>query len=781
MRTKIIIQSFGAGMAVSLLAPAPAWGVGARSEQPDKRMSAEAERIVSQYKTVFKAPPGGVPSRDSARGPLLGNGNLGAVISGAPEAQRFWLSKNNFWRLKDGHRQGGPRLFGGLEINIPALAGGSYLVEQELFPAVTVARFSKGESTVTMRSLVAATADVLLVELAVEGKPVEVETRMWAAPGRGSKEELGRKDGLLWATKAFAEDVKIPTSAASALAVIGSKLTVPALEPVVEAVLPNPPPKRPPPLKAKSQPGPTFTLQPGQTVTVAVAVQSSFDAKDPLAAALLKATELNAGTVTGLLTQHAAWWRTFWAQALVEIGDPVLEQRYYLSNYVMGSGSRNLDFPPGLFGLWVTDDDPRWAGDYHLNYNYQAAFYGLYSSNLIEQAATYHAPVLAFMERGRYYAKKLLDIRGVYYPVGIGAMGIETSRKGDLTNAAYQAGGCFMGQKTDAAYALVPMSMHWYHTYDKTYAKTVYPFVSEVAAFWEDYLKFENGRYVIYHDSIQESSGTDFNSTMSLGLVRNAFETALDMSLELGVDNNRQEKWRHILKHLSKFSTFQKDGVTVFRDGETGREWSPSNSCNIQAIYPAGAMDMDSDPELLQIARNTIQVMNRWVDGNGMSSIYPAAVRVGYDPAIILKELRGMVESIGGTNGFTTLTAEAVENCSIVPNTINEMLCMSHGHVLRVFPVWSKSKDARFLNLRGWDAFLVSSELKGGEVKYIKIHSEKGRDCTLVNPWPGKSVDVYRDSKKIATLKGERVVMKTEAGVTVVLVPEGVGVPADAW
>lgn len=749
----------------------------AAGDAADLRMQAGAERVVSQYKTVFTAPSGGVPSRDSARGPLLGNGSLGAVISGAPEGQRYWISKNNFWRLKDGHRLGGPRLFGGLEINMPALAGASYLVEQQLFPAVTISRFTKGESTVTMRSLVAATDDVLLVELAVEGKPLDVETRMWAAPGRGSKEELGCKDAVLWATKAFAEDVKIPTSAASALTVIGGSQTQPALEPVVEVPVANPPPKRPPPPKAKSQPGPKFTLQPGQKVIVAVAVKSSFDAKDPLAAAQQKAAGLTAAAVAALLTQHARWWREFWAKSLVEIGDPVLEQRYYLSNYVMGSGSRDPDFSPGLFGLWVTDDDPRWAGDYHLNYNYQAPFYGLYTSNHIEQAAAYHAPVLAFMERGRYYAQKLLGVRGVYYSVGIGAKGIETCRKGNLTDAAYQEGGCFMGQKCNAAYALTPMSMHWYHTYDKAYAKTVYPFVLEVANFWEDYLKFADGRYVIENDSIQENSGADFNSIMSLGLVRNAFETVLDMSGELGVDQGRQEKWRHILKHLSQFPTFEKDGVTVFRDTEKGMEWGPNNTCEIQHIYPAGALGLDSDPKLLAIARDTIRVMNRWIDNNGMSSIYAAAVRVGYDPEIILKELRHMVETRGGTNGLTTGIVEGVENCSIVPNAINEMMCMGHGHVLRVFPVWPKNRDARFMSLRTWDALLVSSALKDGAVQFVRILSEQGRPCTLVNPWPGKALDVYRDGKKLDTLKGERVVMKTEVGATLVLVPEGAAVP----
>jgi len=761
-----ISRYMGVSLAVGLLAFGQAHGA-----QAARDMQAEAERIVSQYKTVFNAPPGGVPSRDSARGPLLGNGDLGAVISGKPEAQRYWISKNNFWRLRDGHRMGGPRLFGGLEINIPALADGTYLIEQQIYPAITTARFTKGDTNVVMRSFVAATADFLIIELSVTGAPVEVETRLWAAPGRGSKEDLGRKNAILWAAKGFTEDVKIPTAAACALTVIGGKVVIPELEPAAVDASPTAPPKKgkPQPPKAKSQPGPKFTLQPGQKMTVAVAMQSSFDAKDPLAAAQKMALGLNAEKVGKLLEQHAQWWREFWAHSLVEIGDPVLEQRYYLSSYLMGSGSRDPEFPPGLFGIWVTDDDPRWAGDYHLNYNYQAPFYGLYSCNHIEQADTYEAPVLAFMDRGRAYAKDLLKIRGVYYPVGIGPKGIQTCNPGT-----------FLGQKSDAAYCLANMAMRWYLTYDKEYAKKVYPFVLEVANFWEDYLKFEDGRYVIHDDSVHEGSGPDFNSVVSLGLVRCTFELAVDMSTELGIDAGRQEKWQHILKNLSKFATQEKDGVTVFRLTEKGMAWAGDNTLEIQHIYPAGAIGLESDPKLIEISRNTIRVMNRWIDVNGMNSFYAAAVRVGYNPEVILNELRGMIEKVGDVNGFTRGNVHGVENCSIVPNAINEMLCMGHQGVLRVFPVWPKSKDARFLNIRAWGALLVSSELKGGVVKYVRIHSEKGRPCTLVNPWPGKSVDVYRGGKKAETLKGNRFVLKTEAGATVVLGPEGAGYPADA-
>ena len=734
---------------------------------PDPMLQAEAERIVSRHKAVFDAPPGGVPSRDSAHGPLLGNGDMGAVISGKPEAQRFWLSKNNFLKLKDGHRAGGPRPFGGLEINIAALADASYRVEQELFPAMTVSRFTKGANSVTMRSFVAATEAVLLVELSAEGAPVEVQTRLWAAPGRGSEEELGRTDGLLWATKGFAKDVITPTAAAAVLTVIGGKISHPDLEPFVPQVIPDPPPKRMPPPKVKSQPGPTFTLQPGQKVTVAVAMQSSFDGKDPLAAARKLALDLNADKLKALEEQHRQWWRAFWARSLVEIGDPVLEQRYYLSNYVMGSGSRDPEFPQGIFGLWTTDDDPRWAGDYHLNYNYQAQFYGLYSSNHIEQADTFEAPVLAFMERGRTAARELLKTRGVYYVVGIGAKGVQSCKPNT-----------YLGQKSNAAYCLANMAMRWYHTYDAAYAKKVYPFVLEVANFWEDYLKLENDRYVIYDDAIQEDhAATDFNPVVSLGLVRTTFELATELSNALGVDAARHEKWQHILTHLSAFPTQEKNGATVFRYTEKGTDWVEGNTVGIQHIYPAGAIGPDSDPKLLEIARNTIRVMDRWIDGNGMSSIYAAAIRVGYDPEIILKELTHMVATVGDANGFTKGNVHGVENCSIVPNAINEMLCTGHGHVLRVFPVWPKSRDARFLNIRTWDAFLVSSALKDGTVQSVTIHSERGRPCTLVNPWPGKAIDVYRDGKKSETLKGGRIVLQTEAGTTLVLVGEGAALP----
>jgi len=56
-------------------------------------------------------------------------------------------------------------------------------------------------------------------------------------------------------------------------------------------------------------------------------------------------------------------------------------------------------------------------------------------------------------------------------------------------------------------------------------------------------------------------------------------------------------------------------------------------------------------------------------------------------------------------------------------------------------------------------------------VQPVRILSEKGRDCTVLNPWPGRGVAVRRDGKAAEVLRGGRVTFKTRPGETVLLAP----------
>ena len=486
-------------------------------------------------------------------------------------------------------------------------------------------------------------------------------------------------------------------------------------------------------------------------------VLSKQDAPDCLETAKTKVLALEVKDIPTMATKHREWWKGFWARSFIEIPDKEIEKRWYAALYVMGSCSKEGKVAPGLWGCWVTLF-AQWQGDYHLNYNFQAPYYIPYSSNHADLSVPFYQAILESVPRAKEVAKKH-GWKGVHFPVCIGPRGIFPEGEKDH------------GQRSNAAYVALNFIWQYQYTQDKEFLKTTaYPYLLEVADFWEDYLKLENGRYVIHGDSIHEGSGEDVNPILSLGLVRNLFKNLILMSKDLSMDESRRVKWQDILDKLSAYPLQERSGKTVFRYTEKGLDWWNDNTLGIQHIFPCDTIGLDSDPKLLAICHNTINEMARWADYNGFSSWYTACARIGYDPKIILTKLREECDKHSFPNLLLFYGGGGVESCGGFL-VINEMLLQSHEGVIRFFPCWPKDQDARFGTLRTVGAFLVSAELKSGVVSGVNIFSEKGKPCTVQNPWSGKKVRVTRSGKTAEILTGERLSLKTTAGETIVLAP----------
>jgi alpha-L-fucosidase 2 len=498
------------------------------------------------------------------------------------------------------------------------------------------------------------------------------------------------------------------------------------------------------------------TLAPGETVTLAAAVLGDLDADDCRAAARQLVAQLTPQKIDMLTARHRHWWADFWSRSAIEIPDKEIERRWYAALYVMGSCSRAGKVAPGLWGNWITTDNSNWHGDFHLNYNFQAPYYGVYGCNHADLSLPFYAAMNQSVARGRRIAAAR-GWKGIHLPVSIGPWGL--CPEGD---------GCDWGQRSDTAFAALNFIWHYQYTQDDAFLRdTAYPYLREVADFWEDYLKFEGGRYVIYNDSIHEGSGPDFNPLLSLGLVRTLFANMPEMSQRLGVDADRRAKWQHILAHLSQFPVQERGGKTVFRYSECGMAWCDSNTLGIHHIFPAGAIGLDSDPRLLQISRDTIDAMHRWADYNGFSSWYTACARVGYNPHVILSKMRAECDHHSMPNLLLYYGGGGIESCGGLL-AVNEMLLQSHDGVLRLFPCWPKDEDARFAHLHAVGAFLVSARFAQGQICDVTITSERGRTCTLVNPWPGKKVKITGRR----ALAGARITFATRPGEVLRLAPE---------
>jgi hypothetical protein len=710
----------------------------------------EAFEIVSRHKGVFTSPPTFVPSEKVTDGILLGNGDIGVVISGEPSLQRFWLSKNDFWKAKRIFPNASPCLMGGIDVSIPDMKAASYYSEQQLYEAQAVSIFSTPQTKVTIKSWVAATDHVLVINFSCIGRSVPVKLDLWAKTGHESSVDQGMDDSVIWVTRKFnSDDLDWHTEASVAM-------------------------------RCLTENNNEFVLEQGNTVTLVACFITNHDSEDYFPHSCQTVKEINENVVQDLRSRHDNWWKDFWRKSLIEIDDKMIEKFWYGSHYIMASCSRNKQFPPGLFGNWITTDNPGWAGDYHLNYNYQAAWWGAYSSNHIELTEPYDTPLIQYMPNGRENAQNFLGTRGIYYEVGIGPKGLPTV----LTETPYEAGHLFLGQKSNATYCAVNMLMRFDYTYDLHYGKEiVYPFLIELANFWEDYLRFEENRYIDYKDAIHEvETWTEFhtdeewargfedkNPILSLALIRRLFNGLLILSEELGMDEERRDKWLHITLNISEYPTMEKEGKTVFRLTEQGLDWFESNTLEIQHIWPAGGITLSSDPELLTIARDTITILNRWNDYNGFPTIFTAAVRVGYDPEVVLVNLRKQCMENSFANLFIFFGGGGIECCSAVPTAINEMLLQTHEGIIQLFPVWPKRRDARFKSLRAVGAFLVSSEQLDGVVTFIEIESEKGRICKVFNPWSAHScvVKEITDNQEViipSILEGRILTFNTKVG-----------------
>jgi alpha-L-fucosidase 2 len=730
------------------------------------------EIYAGRYKAVLTLPPQHVPTAKTPDGLLAGNGDIGLTLGGTPEQLSFYFGKNDFWRAYPVYPGGGIAHPGGLTVFIDALKEASYYAKQLMDKAVIKGRFTKGDLQVNLDTWVSATSNTVVIEFA-SNKNCTLKFNLWSAQGNTSINGAGKVNDIIWVTRSFQNTplLEWPSHIAIAMKVLSGTISNDN----------------------------SVMLLPGKKLTVALTLYTNFDRPDWKESAIKDASLINALSLSKLKAKHEKWWSDFWSRSSIKIGDPFLEKYYYASQYLFASASRGNKSAPGIWGPFITKDSAAWGGDYHLNYNYQAPYWAAYSSNYVDLTDNFDEPLLDYMEKGKVHARTLLNVRGIYYPVGIGPKGLVTTRwplTPDEMQRRYatrentiDSGYKFLGQKINAVFSVGNMLMRFYSTYDSSYIRRVYPYILACANFWEDYLKFEGGRYVIYMDHFNEvmpnlrNQGQwrdrlgDFNSTLSLGLVKMLFKGIIDASNFLHTDTERQEKWKHIYDHLSQFPTGERDGKISLKNMEKGpqnREVNPSglNRVSIHGIIlPGGVAGPKTDSTFNKILLGDVEwwssrmrTKGSWGNtlGNGIETCFPGAVRVGYNPDSILIYLKERITAQSYSNLYIVQDGGGIETFAAVPLTINEMLLQSYEGVVRIFPNWNHSRDASFIKLRAYGAFVISSSLKNGNVEYVRLVSEKGRPCVLENPWPGEVVQLFRNRKKAERLQGEHLRFQTQ-------------------
>lgn len=733
-------------------------GPSARRSFGEDEVRQRVRQKLESIDVTLRRPPERTPHPLIPDGALLGNGDLGVVLSGPPEALRFWLSKNDFWKARRLYPEGGPRLFGGLDIRLAGLRGASYEVTQRLYDATTHGTFRAAESQLSLEAWTPAGHQALIVRLGMSGAPQCVEVALWAKSGDGSVASSHTDGPDAMAVRRFDRpEYEWSTGMAAHMRVLGAEDS-------------------------------SFTLRDGQSVTIVVAVTTTEDgpAFEEVATERLKALQPSA--LDDTRQEHLRYWHEFWAKSFVDIGDPLIEKYYYGGYYLLACCSRNTSFPPGLYGNWITSDRPEWAGDYHLNYNYQAPWWGVYAGNRLELADPYDQPLLEYMPVGRRYATEYAGRPGLYYDVGIGPRSLDT---------CYESfGPSFHAQKSNATFGAANMLMRVYAERDERYAQRIYPYLLEAAEFWEADMLYEGGRYHLVDDCLNEVgpwNGPDWrerldrNNVLSLGLVRMLFRGLLEVDAMLGVGNARRETWEHILAELSPYPIGPgEDGKRRLLGAEQGLGRFNYHEFNKRLfmqglVFPTGNEGREQASEAFALLAEETEAMSDapWLEAfNGFDTVFPAAARLGAEPTRLLDRLRRKLRRDGYDNLWIYQGGGGIETIGGITAGVQEMLLQSYEGVVRLFPCWPADRDARFERLRADGAFIMSAHFAGGRVRECSILSERGGQLVVVQPWPGAGAHVEvnglvatSESDLPAPWRADRMVLMTQPGDRIRLTP----------
>ena len=182
-------------------------------------------KIVNQrlesFKNTWTTAPINIPNNVSIDAPLMGNGDLTMTVGYKAGVLRFYLSKNDFWRLKSqSDNLSGPRVAAFLDISIEGFNDAEFNAEQSIQNGITTCRLNTNGQSIEVISMVSATDNQVIIQLKAIDKPATISINLTAPENAQSIQNKGKKDNINWLTRAFRDSVDIPSQVAVAFKTI---------------------------------------------------------------------------------------------------------------------------------------------------------------------------------------------------------------------------------------------------------------------------------------------------------------------------------------------------------------------------------------------------------------------------------------------------------------------------------------------------------------------------------------------------------------------------------
>ncbi|MDR1745941.1 MAG: glycoside hydrolase N-terminal domain-containing protein [Tannerella sp.] len=490
-------------------------------------------------------------------------------------------------------------------------------------------------------------------------------------------------------------------------------------------------------------------------------------------------------------------WTDYWSKSSVKLADKFLEAVWYWNLYFFNCSVKEGVTCPGLFANWSLGDiGTAWHGDYHMNYNTQQPFWLPFSTNHLEKNLPYVDMVHHLLPVSEKWAKEYYGMRGAFFP--------HSAYPVDMTYHPYPLPD-WGWEVFETPWTVQGLWWHYIYSMDTEFLKNrAYDPIKKAILFLVDYMKrpdahgsqWNDDRYHIFPSvppelySLQPGFKYNYDTQCDLTLTKFIFNAFIEAVSVLKLE--KQEKAllkdvKEILSKMPEYSTAQSaqyGEIYTSVPGETDK-MVYNLPANLLHVFPGEEYGIDAPADVKQKLLNTLAA-HRNEGGNDLVSLNMIAVRLG---ALDVEKFKRQINYCllpnktaadfcmqgGGryddNTSFNWMGGMGMwfENFAL-PLVINECMMQSYDGRIRLFPNWDMKQDAAFTTLRAAGAFLVSASLSNRNITNIRIVSEKGSECKLINPFGAlQAVTLIRNGKPAETLSGELLTFKTGINETIEL------------
>ena len=492
-----------------------------------------------------------------------------------------------------------------------------------------------------------------------------------------------------------------------------------------------------------------------------------------------------------LLADHILQWREYWSRSFLSIPDSRLENLFYLQMYYLGSASNpNKHWPMSLQAPWTNDAyPPPWEGRPHFDLDVQIDYMPTYASNRLDYLDSLTEwlwkSLPSFCRQG-----KMFGWDGPW-------LGAATAPDTTISLMGDDAQTYWAGNGGWIAYLFW---LRYLYSMDENFLRErAYPVMRE---FMKTYLGIiERKEDGLFH--VPWSCSPEFlisppwgpDGTADLGLIRFLSEALLESVRVLKIDDPDAEKWEDVLAHLAPLPRGD-DGLHVWKGQPYDR--LHRHLTHLMPIWPLYQITVDGGLEQRRIIERSLATIKKYQTMEGVESATKLTDWMSMSAAMqaTLYALAGNGNGSLGVldhyannfftpQGFGTLwpykrgkakDAYQLLDCGLgIATAVMDMLLQSWGMKIRVFPAMpDKWRNASFCRLRAQGAFLVSSRLRDGMVKYIHVESTRGGTCRIVNPF-AEPVRVYtQEGSEERTFNGPVIEFPTRRRHAYLLLPASV-------